>query len=231
MSNRWCHLASTFLSHVDRKDSYVRMLFIEFISAFNTIIPQKLVGKLSLLDMSTSLCFLDPGYLLLIGPRLPAYAATPPSIIRLRTGAPQGWGLSPLLFTLVIHDCTPQHSSNHIINVADDTTMVGLISDNCESAYREEVRCLVERCQDNHPSLNVEKTKEIIVDFRKNPCTTTPLHINGSAVEMVSSVKFLGVHRADNLTWTPNRPLSPKKPSNISTSYGGWKRPAFPSYS
>lgn len=32
------------------------MLFIDFSSAFNTIIPQKLVGKLSLLGLNTLLC-------------------------------------------------------------------------------------------------------------------------------------------------------------------------------
>lgn len=40
------HLA---LIHLDKKDTYVRMLFIDFSSAFNTIIPQQLVGKLTLL--------------------------------------------------------------------------------------------------------------------------------------------------------------------------------------
>ncbi|KAK3513105.1 hypothetical protein QTP70_001677 [Hemibagrus guttatus] len=37
------HLA---LTHLDNKDSYVRMLFIDFSSAFNTIIPQHLIEKL-----------------------------------------------------------------------------------------------------------------------------------------------------------------------------------------
>ncbi|GAA6107798.1 uncharacterized protein LOC121182596, partial [Tachysurus ichikawai] len=47
------HLA---LTHLDNKDTYVRMLFIDFSSAFNTIIPQHLIGKLSLLGLNTSLC-------------------------------------------------------------------------------------------------------------------------------------------------------------------------------
>ncbi|KAK3510311.1 hypothetical protein QTP70_000464 [Hemibagrus guttatus] len=47
------HLA---LTHLDNKDSYVRMLFIDFSSAFNTIIPQHLIEKLSLLGTNTSLC-------------------------------------------------------------------------------------------------------------------------------------------------------------------------------
>jgi len=47
------HLA---LSHLKNKDSYVRLLFLDFSSAFNTIIPQKLVSKLTGLGTSSSLC-------------------------------------------------------------------------------------------------------------------------------------------------------------------------------
>jgi hypothetical protein len=35
-----------------------------------------------------------------------------------------------------------KHDSNTIIKFADDTTVVGLITDNDETAYREEVRDL-----------------------------------------------------------------------------------------
>ncbi len=39
------------LTHLDKKDSYVRMLFIDFSSAFNTIIPQQLTHKLAQLGL------------------------------------------------------------------------------------------------------------------------------------------------------------------------------------
>ncbi|KAK3552565.1 hypothetical protein QTP86_015653 [Hemibagrus guttatus] len=42
------HLA---LTHLDNKDTYVRMLLIDFSSAFNTIIHQHLIEKLSLLGL------------------------------------------------------------------------------------------------------------------------------------------------------------------------------------
>ena len=42
--------------------------------------------------------------------------------------------------------------------------MVGLITDNDETAYREEVRDPAVWCQDNNVSFNVSKTKELIVD-------------------------------------------------------------------
>ncbi|KAK1788378.1 hypothetical protein P4O66_015986 [Electrophorus voltai] len=47
------HLA---LTHLDKKGTYIRMLFIDFSSAFNTIVPQHLIGKLILLGLNTSLC-------------------------------------------------------------------------------------------------------------------------------------------------------------------------------
>jgi hypothetical protein len=50
--------------------------------------------------------------------------------------------LSPLLYSLFTHDCMAMHSSNSIMKFADDTTVVGLITNNNESAYREEVRAL-----------------------------------------------------------------------------------------
>ena len=54
-----------------------------------------------------------------------------------------------------------------IIKFADDKTVVGLITNNDEAAYREEVRALGVWCQENNLTLNVNKTKEMIVDFRK----------------------------------------------------------------
>ena len=55
--------------------------------------------------------------------------------------------------------------------------MVGLITDNGETAYREEVRDLAGWCQNNNLSLNVIKTKEMMVDYRKR--RTHPLSSTG----------------------------------------------------
>ncbi|KAK2920617.1 hypothetical protein Q8A73_000102 [Channa argus] len=94
---------------------------------------------------------------------------------------------------------------------ADDTTVVGLISKNDESAYREEVQRLTAWCGANNLSLNVDKTKEMVVDFRRAQGDHSPLFIDGSSVEIVKSTKFLGVHLADNLTWSVNTSSITKK--------------------
>ena len=59
------------------------------------------------------------------------------------------------------------HASTSIIKFADDTTVVGLITNNGETVYREEVRAAGVWCQENNLTLNVNRTKEMIVDFRK----------------------------------------------------------------
>ncbi len=64
---------------------------------------------------------------------------------------------------------------------------------------------------DNNLSLNVEKTKEIVVDFRRVHTQHAPLTINGATMERVSSTKFLGVHITEDLSWTNNTAALAKK--------------------
>jgi hypothetical protein len=88
-------------------------------------------------------------------------------------------------------------TSNSILKFADDTTAVGLITNNDEIAYREEEKALGVWCQENNLLFKVNKTKEMIVDFRKQQREQPPIHIDGTAVDKMESFKFLGVHITD----------------------------------
>ncbi|KAF7643373.1 hypothetical protein LDENG_00240390, partial [Lucifuga dentata] len=155
------------LTHLESRDSYVRLLFLDFSLAFNTIIPQTLVSKLLLLGLKPSLCnwVLD---FLTNRPQSVKIHGVSSSTITLNTGSPQGCVLSPLLYMLLTYDCS-------IVKFADDTAVVGLISNNDESVYRQEVEELVDWCRANNLCISVEKTKEMFVDFRRRghpPCTS-----------------------------------------------------------
>ncbi|KAI4894559.1 hypothetical protein NFI96_004456 [Prochilodus magdalenae] len=51
----------------------------------------------------------------------------------------------------------------------------------------------------------------MVVDFRRTRRDHSPLHIDGSTVEIVKSTKFLGVHLAEDLTWSLNTSTITKK--------------------
>ncbi len=101
------------LQHLDRPGTYVRILFVDFSSAFNTIIPNLLLPKLTQLSIPTSICqwitiFLTDRQQLV---RLGKYTSSNRTI---STGAPQGCVLSPLLFSLYTNDCTAKVKSSHL---------------------------------------------------------------------------------------------------------------------
>ena len=96
--------------------------------------------------------------------------------------------------SLFTHDCTARHNCNTIIQFVNETTVVGLITDNYETDYRQEVRDLAVWCQDNNLSLNVIKTNE------KKRTEHAPILIDREAVEQVECFKFLGVHITNKLT-------------------------------
>jgi len=57
-------------------------------------------------------------------------------------------------------------------------------------------------CDDNNLSLNISKTKEIVIDFRKCSGGHAPVYISGDKVEIVESFKCLGVQITNNLPWS-----------------------------
>ncbi|KAK1788592.1 hypothetical protein P4O66_002668 [Electrophorus voltai] len=129
-----------------------------------------------------------------------ATAPHPPS--HLSTGAPQGCVLSPLLYSLYTYDRTATSSSTIIVKFAD-TVVMGLISDNDERAYLEEIKHLENWCQENNLLLNISKTKDLIVDCsKKQERHYQPVSISGTTVERVDSFRYLGVHISQDLSWS-----------------------------
>jgi hypothetical protein len=99
------------------------MLFIDCSSAFNTIIPSKLITKLRILGLNTSqwnwiLDFLTGR------PKVMRIGSNTSVTLIFNSGAPQGCVLSPLLYSLFTHVCVTRHDSNTIIKFADDTTVL-----------------------------------------------------------------------------------------------------------
>ncbi len=67
------------------------------------------------------------------------------------------------------NDCPSKDPSVKLLKFVDDTTVIGLIKDRDEFAYRQEVMELAVWCSLNNLELNTLKTVEMILEFRRKP--------------------------------------------------------------
>ena len=148
------------LQHLETSGTYPRVLFVDFSSAFNTIIPRKLFNKLIHMGVERSLCMWIL-YFLQDRPQSVRIGKQTSKEITLNVGAPQGCVFPPLLFSLLTNDSVSSEPSVVMIKFSDHTTLEGLIHNSDESAYRGEVERLAGWCSENDLELNVSKTKEM----------------------------------------------------------------------
>ena len=112
------------------------------------------------------------------------------SAVSTNTGAPQGTFLAPFLFVLYKADCRSTNESCPPVKFADDTELVGKISNDEDAIYHKQIENFVNWCDRNYWYLNVSKTKEMCIDFRKNQRCPKPVYIKGEAVERVLRCGF-----------------------------------------
>ena len=84
------------------------------------------------------------------------------------------------------------------------TTVVGLITDNDETAYRR-VRDVTVWCKNNKslPQHDQDKGEDCGLQ-EKEDRACPPILIDGAVVEQFESFKFLGIHITNKLTWSNN---------------------------
>ncbi|KAK3561861.1 hypothetical protein QTP86_017474, partial [Hemibagrus guttatus] len=170
------------LQHLDSPGSYARILFVDFSSAFNMIVPALLRDKLFQLNVPDSMCSWITEFL--TDRRQFVRLGTDVSDLQhISTGSPQGCVLSSLLFSLYTNSCTSGHQSVKLLKFADDTILIGLISDGDESAYRDS--------GDDS-------------GLQEGPSPPPPVILCDSPVTSVESFDFLGTTITKEFKWEQN---------------------------
>lgn len=204
------YLLHRSLSHLEQAGSTVRVMFFDFSSAFNTIQPALLRGKLEAAGVDKQLTAWTIDYLT----NRPQYVRLHDcvsDVVVCSTGAPQGTVLSPFLFSLYTSDFTYNTDYCHLQKFSDDTAIIGCVSDGNDQEYRGVIRDFVGWCEINALQINASKTKEMVIDFRRKSPPVTPVRIQGKEIETVDSYKYLGVHLNNKLDWTTNTDALYKK--------------------
>ena len=128
------------------------------------------------------------------------------SVNPVKRGVPQGSNLGPLLFLIYVNDFKNCLKYGNSIMFADDTS-VFFQNKNYHSLYanaQQDLQNIDQWMIANKLSINASKTKCML--FRSTKSKTPPsdqsISLRKLDIEQVSSLKFLGVHIDEHLTWS-----------------------------
>ena len=119
-------------------------------------------------------------------------------------GVPQGSVLGPLLFNLYINDIVNVGDAKKILFADDAVFYVTERSlEMCIVKIKQLIKELTEWLKNNKLVANVKKTKLMMITPR--PCNDLPhIYFNGTKLEWVSSIKYLGVVIDNKLSFVPH---------------------------
>ena len=102
--------------------------------------------------------------------------------------------ISPLLFSIYTNRLVSECSNVTILKYADDTCIIGCISDdNDRQAYFNEISRVSILCKQLDLSSNATKTQEMLFCTKRDKPESATLQLDGVDIELCDNVKYLGV--------------------------------------
>ena len=181
-------------------------VFFDPTKAFDSVPHKPLLECLSAIDLPSALLIWLNNYLFDHSQQVVVNGSTS-SKSHVSSGVPQGSILGPLLFIIYINDLTilPLSSSSKLILYADDILLSSVISSPPSmSAVQSDIDLIFSWLSSRFLSINLNKTKNMIVSCKSASfsLSLTPLYVDNSRLELVNSVKYLGVIISSNLSWS-----------------------------
>ncbi len=192
--HKWCKAVS------DGKE--VRVVFLDISRAFDRVWHSGLIHKLRTAGVRGELLIWLQDYLrgrqqrVCINGQYSQWAD-------ILAGVPQGSVLGPLLFLVFINDLTHIIRHTQIRLFADDTCLFITVDnrDLAKECVNDDLEAINKWSNDWLVTFSVPKTKAMIISKKLDRHLHTPVSLNNTLVDDVSSHKHLGLFLSNNLSW------------------------------
>jgi hypothetical protein len=178
----------------NKNNKAVEVIFKDFSKAFDSLQPGKLLEALHSLGIPSHIVQLSIDFLNNRKQRVRVNSSKS-NYIESQVGVPQGTIAGPLFWLAFINSYKPKNVN--ITIYADDVTCFHPITSPSDSLINETVRWGLQWCQENSMSLNLTKTKAMLVTISPN---SRPPQLQ-TELDMVNEYKFLGVYVDKHLTF------------------------------
>ena len=176
-----------------------RILLLDFRKAFDLVDHNILISKLKALDVPGILIRWIGAFLTQRKVRVKLQNDIS-EWLSLNASVPQGSTLAPILFVVMINDLQVSTDSD-MYKYMDDATVSEIISANQPGNMSQNAQQIVEWTDNNNMSVNLVKTKEMLISAAKEVPVTDPIIMNGCTIEQVKNHKLLGLNICSNLKW------------------------------
>ena len=179
-------------------------VFFDFSKAFDSVPHRHLLNKLQNYNVHPQILRWITHYLSMRSQYVCVHG-TSSDILPVSSGVPQGSVLGPLLFIIYIDDITTVPLSDGSMTIfADDITLYRPIYTAADyDLVQTDIDSLCSWTDNNLLRLNAIKCKYMIISRKKQPSIPgSPLTVNHSQLDRVSSYKYLGVWLTSSLNWS-----------------------------
>ena len=183
------------LKNID-SGNLIGAVFLDLKKAFDTVDHELLIQKMSHYGITNNPLIWMKNYLNNRSQITKIDDATSDSM-PIKYGVPQGSILGPLLFTIFNNDLPEVIKHSNVILYADDTALLvaGKTCNEIQNYLNHDLVNVTKWLDNNKLSLNVSKTKSMIIGTNQRLAKTTPLalKIDNQTIEQVQTFKYLGL--------------------------------------
>ena len=123
-----CLTLFDLVSHLEDSESYIRILFIDFSSAFNTVELLVLLKRVVAFNVNSNIVLWVRGFWKDRPQRVSVNGVLSDELV-LNSGCPQGCCLSPTVFSIYTDHMRANTAVTYLLKFADDMALVGMLKD------------------------------------------------------------------------------------------------------